>query len=119
MNIDTELSDVGLKKLSPPARRERLLRGLIAIQVLLATVSVLPEAFTKYHFHQTPELLSMQYNPFMGLNCLGALPGLVLVSLELIVARRVGLRGWEFARVLLAVGGLGFVQYNAILPECQ
>lgn len=121
MSLDTGLADVGTKKgpaAPAPWCRVGVLRGVMAFHLACAVLSVLPEAYVKYHFIDTREFLSPVDNPLHGLEAFG-LGMLFQVPIGLTLARLAGLRGWAFVRVVVATFGLGFVQWMALLPEVQ
>jgi hypothetical protein len=114
MKVDTEPCDVGAAK-SRTRPGGSVLRWLLVIHIICAAASVWPEAYRKWQFFLTRDL----YPAHEGVAVLGGLPVLILVPMELIYARSIGLRGWEFARLVVAVFGLAFVQFSALLPTVQ
>jgi hypothetical protein len=123
MNVDTDLADVGLKKpppgvvAAPSPRGVRIVRGLIAANLVVTAFGVWPQAYVNMDYLWNHHM-NWGYDT-EGPAILSLFAGLILGPATFVAAKVAGLRGGALLRVAIALAAIGFTQFSAALPAVQ
>jgi hypothetical protein len=123
MSVDADLADVGPKKpppgvvAAPSPRGLRIVRGLIAANLIVTAFGVGPQAYVNMDYLWNHHM-NWGYDT-EGSAVLALLVGLILGPATFVAAKVTGLRGSALWRVVIALAAIGFTQFSAAMPAFQ